>query len=159
MRFGLIDLLFAIACITVGTVLGQSIALGLPAHFRAVAGSLAGIGIYLTLVYPFYRGLKLFPLILPRCPCCGNSQDGFHVNGEHWPRISFQCPSCNGEFVVWHNGKPGTQETWEQPVLVLKWPYALGRYRMAQKPELGPVSNGAPAKSLGNSGVIKGLQR
>jgi hypothetical protein len=135
MRFGLIDLLFAIVCIAIGDVLGQAIASYLPTGVRTVAGPVTGMGIYLLLIYPFYRALKLFPMILPRCPCCGAFQHGFHILGGSWPRIGFRCPSCNGEFVIWHNGAPGDEETWEKPVLALKWPYALGRYRRLLKPE------------------------
>jgi len=35
---------------------------------------------------------------------------------------------CRGEFVVWLDGMAGASETWEHPVLVLKWPYVIGRY-------------------------------
>ena len=156
MGFRLIDLLFAIACIAIGMVLGRSLASDLPPHFRSVAGLLGGVGVYLALIYPFYRALKLFPMILPRCPCCGKFQHGFHILGGPWPRISFRCPSCCGEFVIWHNGRPGNQETWEKPVLALKWPYALGRYRRIQKPEPGVAPDGGPATQHGNSGVTKG---
>jgi len=93
---------------------------------------------YLALIYPFYRGLKLFPMILPRCPCCGRFQYGFHILGGRWPQISFRCPMCDGEFVIWHNGKPSDQETWEKPVLALKGPYAFGIYKRAKKH--GPVA-------------------
>ena len=146
MRFGLIDLLFAIACITIGMVLGQTVAPGLPASVRPVAGPVAGVCIYLALVYPFYRGLRLFPMILPRCPCCRNFQRGFHILGGQYPRVTFRCPTCNGEFVIWHNGKPDDQENWEKPVLALKWPYALGRYRRIQTPEPEAAGNSRPAE-------------
>jgi len=135
MRFGLIDLLFAIACIAIGMVLGQRVASGLPTVLRAFAGAGAGVGLYLVLIYPLYRGLRLLPMILPRCPCCRSFQHGFHILGGSWPRINFRCPSCAGEFVVWYNGSPDDQETWDKPVLALKWPYALGRYRRLQRPE------------------------
>lgn len=135
MRFSLLDLLFPVGCIGIGAAVGASFASGLPANGRLFAGAVIGIGLYLALIYPVYRGLKLFPMILPRCPCCASFQDGFHILGGTYPRITFRCPTCNGEFVVWHNGKPGDEETWEHPVLALKWPYALGRYQTMQKPE------------------------
>ncbi len=52
-----------------------------------------------------------------------------------WPRITFRCGICDGEFVVWHDGTVGSDETWEVPVLVLKWPYLFGPYRKVEKPE------------------------
>ena len=142
MRFNLIDLLFATVSMAIGAVLGKSLALGAPSHLRAIAMVFGGVCVYLALIYPFYRGLKLFPMILPRCPCCGNFQAGFHILDPVWPRITLRCPSCNGEFIIWHNGRPSDQETWEKPVLVLKWPYAFGTYKRMKKPEAGDTSAG-----------------
>ena len=135
MRFGLIDLLFVIACMAVGMLLGHALAPDLPTFCRPFAGPVAVVCLFLLLVYPFYRGLRLFPMILPRCPCCAKFQHGFHILCPQYPRIILRCPTCNGEFVIWYNGKPGDLETWEKPVLALKWPYALGRYCRMQKPE------------------------
>lgn len=79
MRFGLIDLLFATACIAVGYGAGFSLSPPLPKYLRVVAAILGGLGVYIAFIYPFYRGLKLFPLLLPRCPCCSKFQDGFEI--------------------------------------------------------------------------------
>ncbi len=141
MRFNLIDLFFAVACGLIGVVIGLSLSRQLPWYLRPVAVPLSGLCIYLALVYPFYRGLKLYPLILPRCPCCNRLQDGFHFSDADWPRVRFRCPTCDGEFVIWHNGKPSDQETWETPVLTLNWPYALGVYKRAKRPEQGAAPN------------------
>jgi hypothetical protein len=153
MGFRLIDLLFAIASIAIGMVLGGSFTFALPTHFRSVAAPCSGLFVYLILIYPFYRGLKLFPMILPRCPCCGKLQNGFHIIGRHWPCITFRCPSCMGEFVIWHNGTPGKEETWKKPVLALKWPYAFGTYRRMRKPEPSAASNSGSATSPTSSRV------
>lgn len=136
-RFNLLDLFFAIACFAIGMAIGLSFSSYLSASARSLAGSLLGMFIYFGLMYPFYRGLKLFPMILPRCPSCRKFQDGFHILEVCWPRVSFRCPGCEGRFVVWHDGKPGRSETWENPVLALRWPYALGIYRRARSPGPG----------------------
>ena len=141
MRYGLIDVLFMFACVAIGTVVGLSLSIHLPGYLRPAAGPLGAICLYLALMYPFYRGLKLYPMLLPRCPCCRKFQDGFHFDDGGWPRVRFRCPTCDGEFVVWHNGKPGDQETWDSPVLALKWPYALGIYIRAKKPRSGAAPN------------------
>lgn len=151
MRFGLIDLLFAIACITIGMALGHFVAPELPVFLRRLVGPVAGVGIYLLLVYPLYKALRLFPMILPRCPCCAKFQHGFHVLSGQYPRITFKCPSCNGEFVIWHDGKPGDQETWERPVLALRWPYELGRFCRIQKPEQIAALEAPPPVSISGS--------
>ena len=155
MRFGLIDLLIAIGCMSIGMVLGQVVAPDLPASLRRLAGPVAGGCLYLLLVYPVYRGLRLFPMILPRCPCCAKFQQGFHILGGQYPRITFRCPSCQGEFVIWHNGKPSDQETWERPVLALKWPYALGRYCRIQKAEDGAGPKILPPSQLPTSSDVQ----
>jgi hypothetical protein len=129
MRLALPDLLFAIASFGMGTGVCRLLGTESGSLHQICGGMFLGLIIYLVLIYPVYRGFKLFPMILPRCPCCGNFQQGFHVRGDDWPRISFRCPTCSGEFVVWHNGKPSPDESWDHPVLALKWPYALGRYK------------------------------
>jgi hypothetical protein len=147
MRFNLLDLLFAYACTAIGTLIGLSLSSDLPRYSRLVAAALGAVSVYLALIYPFYRGLKLFPLILPRCPCCARcpfwekTPVGFEILAVCWPRVRFRCPTCNGEFSVWHNGKPGDQETWENPVLALKWPYAFGIYKRANQPEPGTAAS------------------
>jgi hypothetical protein len=146
-RFGLIDLFFAQACFGLGMVAGWLLSAHQPGYLRLVEGAVCGLFIYFALIYPFYRGLKLYPMYLPPCPCCGRCQEGFYFNESGWPRVSLKCPTCDDEFVIWHNGKPGDQETWEKPVLALKWPYAFGRYKRVQKPE-----SGAPA-NLGSAGT------
>ena len=137
MRFSLVDLAFAIASIAIGLVMGRLLAfhLRLPPYLRLTVVLLGGPCVYLAFIYPFYRGLRLAPMLLPRCPCCQNFQHGFYVDACGWPRVSFRCPSCNGEFVIRLNGQPSDQETWERPVLALKWPYALGVYKRMLKPE------------------------
>lgn len=135
MRFGLIDLLFAIACTSIGTIAAQYFTAELFDGNNALPAILGGIGLYAILIYPFYRALRLFPMILPRCPCCRSLQPAFQIVDGRYPRIVFRCTGCNGRFVIWHSGTAGNDETWETPVLALKWPYAFGIYRQLKKPE------------------------
>ena len=132
MRFGLIDLLIAIFFTTVGTVVTQLLGSIYPFYLTWIAVPVCAVGLYLAVLAPIYRRFRLFPMILPRCPCCGKFQNGFHFT-QGWPRVGYRCPTCKGEFVIWHNGKPGDSETWERPVLALKWPYAYGRYVRVNK--------------------------
>ncbi len=89
---------------------------------------------YIALIPFVYRKFGLPPMLLPRCACCGQWGDGFHVLAD-WPRVTHRCFKCEGEFVVWLDGKVGSDETWEVPVLVLKWPYVFGPYRKVEKPK------------------------
>jgi hypothetical protein len=134
MRYGLIDLLMAIAIIGVGAGVGVILVPGSPGF---VAGAFIGVCAYLAALCPIYRKFRLLPMILPRCPCCGKFQNGYHFTPD-WPRVTYRCPSCNGAFVIWHNGEPGAEEPWDKPVLALKWPYAFGRFKRMERPEQPP---------------------
>ncbi len=94
----------------------------------------AAVPVYIALIPFVYRKFGLSPMLLPRCACCGQWGEGFHVL-SNWPRITCRCFKCEGEFVVWFDGKVGRDETWEAPVLVLKWPYLFGPYRKVEKPK------------------------
>lgn len=94
----------------------------------------AVLPVYIALAPFVYRKFGLPPMLLPRCACCGKWGEGFHVLWL-WPRITYRCDKCESEFVVWHDGKVGSDETWEAPVLVLKWPYIFGPYRKVEKPK------------------------
>ena len=141
MRFSLIDLLIAIGIIGICSAWIPFLAPDLPESLQPIAGLFVGICLYAILICPIYRRFKLFPMLLPRCPCCSKSQMRFQVLHADWPRVAFRCPTCNGEFVIWHNGTPGGRETWDKPVLALKWPYAFGRYKRMEQPEQSPTGN------------------
>jgi hypothetical protein len=147
MRMSLIDLLLFIAFLGASSALGLALAPSLlkyvPPILTYLAAWILGLSLYLAILCPVYRKLRLFPMVLPRCPCCGQHQQGFHFTRD-WPRVTYKCPSCNGEFIIWHNGEPGVDETWDKPVLALKWPYALGRYKKMIKPEPSPSPYGSP---------------
>lgn len=140
MGFDLIDVLFMWVSTWTGIVLGAFLSSPLPPRYRLVAMIAGALGMYLALMYPFYTRFGRLPMVHPRCPCCGHWGDGFHVQGV-WPRGIFRCPNCDGEFVVWLNGKRGAEETWERPVLVLKWPYAIGTYWRVRRPERAALAN------------------
>jgi hypothetical protein len=130
MRFGLIDLLIAIGLASVGVVAARFL---FPVRLYPVAVPLCAAGVYLAAVAPLYRRLHLLPLILPRCPCCTKFQSGFSFVPDA-QRVVCRCPTCRGEFVIWFDGQVGPAETWDRPVLVLKWPYAWGRYKRVNRP-------------------------
>ena len=134
MRWGLIDMLILVFSIAIGAFLGHFGEPFLPQALRPAATVVGAVAVYLAIVYPIYRGFKLLPMILPRCPCCKQFQQGFHFT-QAWPRITYRCPTGRGEFVIWHTGKPTAEETWDKPVLALKWPYALGTYKRLIKHE------------------------
>jgi hypothetical protein len=143
----LIDLLIGIALGSIGAVvtlvaaeviLGHVLAQMLPADgvkiTEEIAAMVAGACCCLAFAAPVYRRLHFFPMLFPRCPLCKKRPDHLHHSGE-WPRLRCGCSECHGEFVIWLNGRPSDKETWDAPVLALKWPYVFGRYQRVEKPE------------------------
>jgi hypothetical protein len=135
MRFGLVDLLIAILLASIGALAARFL---LPIHLLPVTAPCCAIGVYLAAVAPIYRRLELLPMILPRCPCCMKLQNSFTFIPDK-ERVICRCPTCDGEFVIWFSGQVGPSETWDRPVLALKWPYAWGRYKRIGKPD--PLSS------------------
>jgi hypothetical protein len=93
MRFNLLDLFFESACLLIGTILGCQLPSYLPRYLRWVTPLVGAVGVYFALIYPFRRGLKLYPMVLPGCPYCKKLQDGFQTLGVDWPRVSLRCPT------------------------------------------------------------------
>jgi len=137
--FNVIDLLLAIFFVGVGEVAAQPLNRFLPSILVHIIGYVGGVSFFLMAAAPIYRTFRLMPMGRPRCPCCKGFQTGFYVS-RGWPRMVFGCPSCKGEFVVWFSGEVGDTETWDKPVLALKWPYVLGRYQRMHKPMTDDVA-------------------
>jgi hypothetical protein len=132
--FDLKDGLIAGFFMAVGLLIVRQLLAGMfPPFLTETAGCVFGFLLYLAVAAPIYRTFRWRPMIHPRCQCCRNFQAGFYYTGT-WPRIVYKCPTCTGEFIIWFNGKVGNTETWDKPVLALKWPYVLGRYKKMNKP-------------------------
>ena len=130
MRLTLIDLIIPV--VWFGVTIGFIAPSFLP-HYPLVSilVLVAVVPGYVALIAFVHRKFGLLPMLLPRCACCRQRGEGFHVLTD-WPRVTYRCSRCEGEFVVWHDGKVGG-ETWEAPVLVLKWPYVWGPYRKVER--------------------------
>ena len=131
MRYTLIDGLIPVGFFFIGLIIAPSFLLHYPLVYMSI---MVAVVLYIALAAFIYRKFRLLPMILPRCACCGQWGEGFDVL-NNWPRITCRCWKCDGEFVVWFDGKVGSDETWEAPVLVLKWPYVFGPYRKVEKPK------------------------
>jgi hypothetical protein len=112
MRFSLIDLLIAIACIALGfeAVTGSLHLLGVESVSQAgmqILGVLGGIVIFLLLTPPIYQRLRLLPLFLPVCPHCKRRPSGYHVRESVYPRVLVACGHCERTIELW----------WMQPAI------------------------------------------
>ena len=70
----------------------------------------AVVSVYIALAPFVYRKFGLLPMLLPRCACCGQWGEGFHLL-DNWPRITCRCFKCEGEFGIWLDGKVGSDDT------------------------------------------------
>jgi hypothetical protein len=60
----MIDVLFMDACIIIGIIVGALLPSNRHGPPRLVAMGLGAVCMYLALVYPFYRGLRRYPMLL-----------------------------------------------------------------------------------------------
>ena len=136
MRFSLIDLIiftaFAGISSAAGLQLSDVLQPQIPGIICMAAAWVLGLLAYLAAACPLYRRFRWRPLLLPRCPHCNSQKDGFQLS-QAWPRINYKCLSCSGEFVIWHSGRVTEDETWDKPVLAIKWPYVFGVYKRMSK--------------------------
>ena len=132
MQFTLVELMIPVGLFFISSFIAAPFLPHYPLVYVLIL--VATIPVYIALAPFFYRRFRFLPMLLPRCACCGQWGEGFYVL-DNWPRITFRCFKCDGEFVVWTGGKVGSDETWEAPVLVLKWPYVFGPYRKVEKPK------------------------
>jgi LSD1 subclass zinc finger protein len=137
MRFTLIDLLIAIACVAAGFLAGS-----LPAHWaghphlRPLFGIPLGVLAYLTLTPPVYRRFRLRPLLVPRCPHCRTLPERYGVVASEWPREVVFCSSCRGLCELQY--RPGAARLAPDPAvprLVLGWPQSVGVSRVVPPPQ------------------------
>ena len=134
MRLTLIDLLIADLLVLIGVALGIVLSAALHSLPPLIAACSGAIALYLLAIGPIYKWLHYPPMVLPRCPCCHKPQRGFHITGA-WPRITYRCPTCHGEFIIYLTGKPAPDEPWDKPVLAPKWPYPIAGYKRIKKPD------------------------
>lgn len=127
MRFSFGDLLFAIACSSIGAAPAEAIMSHADMGWRSelAAGIVAGAGVYLILSSFVYRRFRLFPLLLPRCPICRDANRHYFTVARRWPRETVMCAICQAtiELCVATDREP---EASDRPRFQLLWPYSFG---------------------------------
>lgn len=135
MRFSLIDLLIATACITLGCV---AVACALPAFGSEpvsqvrmqILGVPVGVIIFFVLTPPIYQRLRLLPLFLPMCSHCKQRPGGYHVLGSVPPRVLVACGLCKQTTELWWKQPAPSDVSKTIPSLLLSWPHSIGRWRL-----------------------------
>ena len=132
MRFSLLDLLIAIALFAVSGIvmypLAQALNLPFPGSVGFMLGALLGAALWLLLAPPIYWLLRLPPLVLPVCPRCHKRPNRYTITDHQWPRTIAMCDVCGQGVELWWRQPKSTQSPSTLPILVLRWPYSLGRW-------------------------------
>ena len=141
MRFSLIDLLIAIACITLGCVIVGStlhmfVSEPVSQARMQILGVPVGVIIFLILTPPLYRRLRLLPLFLPVCPHCKQRPGGYHVLKSVQPPVIVACGHCKQTTELWWRQPAPSDVSKTMPSLLLSWPHSIGRWRLISPEEL-----------------------
>lgn len=128
MRFQLRDLLIAVFLIAISantaTVLLSPI--DLPSIIAWIVPVVAGIACYLILSSLIYRGFRLFPLLLPKCPNCRNANRHYFSLDRRWPTEMVECANYHSSIELYVTPtvyEPGTRGGLRFQLL---WPYSFG---------------------------------
>jgi hypothetical protein len=140
MRFSLIDLLIAIACMTAGCFAAAGIGHWMGYHLSVARQELLGIPIgiifFITFTPPIYRWLRLLPLFIPRCPHCKRLPGGYRIMEARWPRQVIICSLCQKPTELWWRKPAVTDVSKTMPSVLLSWPESIGRWRLISTGEI-----------------------
>ncbi|MCA9238445.1 MAG: hypothetical protein KDA44_23390 [Planctomycetales bacterium] len=132
MRFGLPDLLIAVAATLPGFLAGAWGAAriaGEPSRPLQLVCS-CGLGLvgYLVLTSPLYRWLKWRPLLFPRCPQCRHKDRCYYAPREQpaWPVGQIPCANCGKEIELWYDQPGEATDTSDAVRFQLLWPRSFG---------------------------------
>jgi len=134
MRFSLIDLLIAIACIASGclAVAGVSYLLGYGHLSEArlqLFGAPVSVIFFFIITPPIYRHFHLLPLFLPVCPHCRRRPGGYRILQSVGPRTLVACGHCGQTIELWWRQPAAAYVSKTMPSLLLGWPHSVGRWR------------------------------
>jgi hypothetical protein len=139
MRFSLIDLVIQIGCLMLGFPL--VITIGWMRGYEHLSqggallpfGYLSGAIIYLIFSPLIYRLLRLRPLLVPKCPQCGQRPGCGEVIEARWPRFVVICGNCKKKSEIWYVRPADKDISAEIPGVYLGWPQSIGRWRLIEK--------------------------
>jgi hypothetical protein len=94
---------------------------------------LLGATFYLIISPPIYRLLRLRPVLVPKCPHCGQLPGRVEVIEVCGPRYVVICGKCNKKFEIWYVRPANKDVSTEVPSAYPSWPQSIGRWRLIEK--------------------------
>ncbi|HEY2838829.1 MAG TPA: hypothetical protein VGJ26_06760 [Pirellulales bacterium] len=133
MRFRLLDLTIGITIVSMAILISIHLLPPLHPTVAFIVHVTVGLVCYVVVSSVLYRRLHLFPLLLPRCPNCHDSNRHFHCLSQKWPTEQIRCAICQS--VIELCVDPASSGSLESNGLrfQLLWPYSFGgRWRRLQ---------------------------
>jgi hypothetical protein len=81
---------------------------------------------YLVVSSPLYRLLHLYPLLLPKCPVCGDRNRNYYCFRVNWPEEIIECASCQQPVELCCDITKSRAVCGNWPRFELLWPYSFG---------------------------------
>lgn len=130
MRGSLIDMLIAVvilASVAVAVSLGVRSAM-LPINGAVLLASQVVIGtsVYLVVSSLLYRRLHVRPLLLPKCPLCGDPDRHYLTVSWSWPVERVRCCNCSRDVELHLDTFDESSSEANIPRIKLLWPYSFG---------------------------------
>lgn len=140
MRFTLLDLFIAIGLMAIGMISTGPFAnlIGLSNNWASLAVMIAvSTGIALIASSPLYRLFHLRPLLLPKCPVCGDRNRHYWCDLKQWPMETIVCATCHTRIQLCHDGTKCQWHDSSSHRFVLLWPHSFGgRWRRVSQSQL-----------------------
>ncbi|MGE0534104.1 MAG: hypothetical protein AB7O68_03965 [Pirellulales bacterium] len=125
MRFNVFDLTVAIV-VSIPVALLASFVSPMHRGVSYVSGLAGGIVLYLLVSSVLYRRLHLFPMLLPRCPTCRDSNRNYWSVFRQWPTETIKCATCGQAIELWLDQPVNEPTRPDCPRFQLLWPYSFG---------------------------------
>lgn len=134
MRFRLIDLVIASILIAMGGAIPNIL---IPLGNKIVSLSIYIVGgavCYALISSPLYRLFRLYPLLLPKCPVCGDQNRHYWSELRKWPMETVVCATCQARIELCHDDTKCQWRDTESQKFILLWPFSFGgRWQRMQR--------------------------
>lgn len=134
MRFRLIDLVIASTLIAMGGAI-TNILISLDNKIVSLSICIVGgVVCYALVSSPLYRLFRLYALLLPKCPACGDQNRHYWSELTKWPMETATCATCQACIELCHDGTKCQWRDTDSQKFILLWPFSFGgRWQRVQR--------------------------